>query len=183
MMYDITQEVFAGRVYPGDPRPRFTRLKSFAAGDQSQVTEITMQVHAATHIDAPIHRVAGGCGAAELPLEKCIGPCEVVDYADRGHIAKTAIKRILLKGCEEMDEQTARLLVEKGVVFVAVQGQSVGSRAVHKVLLEHEVVVLEGAVLHHVPVGQYMLFAPPVPLGGCDGAPCRAVLVDINGAI
>ncbi len=177
MIYDITQEVFAGRVYPGDPRPRFTRLKSFAAGDQSTVTEITMQVHAATHLDAPIHRVAGGIGAAEIALEKCIGPCEVVDYFDRARLLKTDAKRILFINCEEIDEETARILVEKGVFFVGVQGQSVGNRAVHKALLENEIAVLEGAALDSVPAGCYQLYAPPVPLGGCDGAPCRAVLI------
>lgn len=177
MIYDITQEVFAGRVYPGDPRPRFTRLKSFEAGDQSTVTEITMQVHAATHIDAPIHRIAGGKGAAELELEKCIGPCEVIAYTDRARLMETTAKRVLFIGCEEIDEETAQILVEKGVFFVGVQGQSVGNRAVHKALLEHEIVVLEGAALEKVPVGEYQLYAPPVPLGGCDGAPCRAVLI------
>ena len=177
MIYDITQEVFAGRVYPGDPHPRFTRLKSFDSGDQSTVTEITMQVHAATHIDAPIHRVKGGLGAAEIALEKCIGPCEVVDYFDRARLKETDKKRILFVGCEEIDEETAQILVEKGVFFVGVQGQSVGNRAVHKALLENEVVVLEGAALESVPVGEYQLYAPPVPLGGCDGAPCRAVLI------
>ena len=177
MIYDISQEVFAGRVYPGDPRPRFTRLKSFDSGDQSTVTEITMQVHAATHIDAPIHRIKGGLGAAEIALEKCIGPCEVVDYFDRARLKETAAKRILFVGCEEIDEETAQILVEKGVFFVGVQGQSVGNRAVHKALLENEVVVLEGAALESVPAGEYQLYAPPVPLGGCDGAPCRAVLI------
>jgi len=177
MIYDITQEVFAGRVYPGDPRPRFTRLKSFAAGDQSTVTEITMQVHAATHIDAPIHRVQGGVGAAEIALEKCIGPCEVIDYHDRARLLETDARRILFIHCEDIDEETAQLLVEKGVFFVGVQGQSVGNRAVHRTLLENEVAVLEGAALDDVPAGEYQLYAPPVPLGGCDGAPCRAVLI------
>lgn len=177
MIYDITQEYFSGKVYPGDPRPRATRLKSFEAGNQSTVTEVTMQVHAATHIDAPIHRVQGGIGAAELALEKCIGPCEVIAYADCERLQKTDAKRILLKNCEEMDEETALLLVKKGIFFVGVQGQSVGNRAVHRLLLENEIVVLEGAVLDTVPAGEYMLFAPPVPFGGCDGAPCRAVLI------
>ena len=76
--------------------------------------------------------------------------------------------------------QTAQMLVDRGVWLVAVEGQSVGDRAVHRILLENEVVVLEGAVLAHVPVGKYELFAAPVPFGGCDGAPCRAVLKTID---
>lgn len=181
MIYDITQEVFSGRVYPGDKRPEFTRLKDFAAGDESTVTQLTMQVHAATHIDAPVHRVRGGKGIDELPLEKCIGPCEVIWEKER--LLHTAAKRILIGYGEEIDEETARLLAGKGVLFVGVQGQSVGSRAVHRLLLENEIVVLEGAVLSHVPQGEYMLFAAPVPLRGCDGAPCRAVLLTCDGSM
>lgn len=173
MMYDITQEYFSGRVYPGDPRPVCKRLKSFDAGDLSTVSEVTMQVHAATHIDAPIHRVRGGKGIAELPLSKCVGDCAVLEDAEA--LAQTNAARVLIK-CGQIDAETARLAVQKGVQFLGVEGQSVGDRAVHSILLENEVVVLEGAVLSHVPAGEYFLFAAPVPFGGCDGAPCRAVL-------
>lgn len=177
MIYDITQEMFGARVYPGDPQPQFVRLKSFEAGDQSTVTQITLQVHAGTHMDAPIHRERGGKGVDELALEKCIGEAEVIDYGNKAHLEATDAKRILLKNCEAMDEETALLLVRKGVLFVAAQGPSIGNRAVHHTLLQAEIVVLEGAVLEHVPEGQYMLYAPPILLGGCDGAPVRAVLI------
>ena len=177
MMYDITQEYFSGRVYPGDPRPVCKRLKGFEKGDLSTVSEVTMQVHAATHIDAPIHRVRGGKGIDELPLDKCIGPCAVLE--DLQALGGTAAKRVLFKAPQQLDEAAAQRLVQQGVVFVGVEGQSVGDRAVHSILLENEVVVLEGAVLGHVPAGEYQLFAAPVPFGGCDGAPCRAVLMTL----
>ena len=177
LIYDITQDLAVCNVYPGDPHPQITRLKSFEQGDRSTVTQLSMQVHAGTHIDAPIHRVRGGKGIGELPLEACIGPCEVTDYADKAALQNSAAKRILLKNCQEIDEETACLLVEKQVVFAAVEGPSVGNRAVHSILLENEVVVLEGAVLQNVPEGTYMLYAPPIVLGSSDGAPCRAVLI------
>ena len=177
MIYDITQEVFSGRVYPGDPQPQFTRVKDYAMGAQSRVTQLTMQVHAGTHIDAPVHRVQGGKGIDRIPLEKCIGACEVIDFAHREKLQNSESKRVLFKNCEEIDEETALLLVEKQVVFVAAEGPSIGNRAVHRILLENEVAVLEGAVLSGVPEGVYTLYAPPVLLGDCDGAPCRAVLI------
>ena len=177
LIYDITQDLAACRVYPGDPHPKMTRLKSFEQGDQSTVTQLSMQVHAGTHIDAPIHRVRGGKGINELSLAACIGPCEVIDYAHKDALRESEAKRILLKNCQEIDEETARILVEKQVVFAAVEGPSVGNRAVHSILLENEVVVLEGAVLQNVPEGTYKLYAPPIVLGNSDGAPCRAVLI------
>ena len=51
--------------------------------------------------------------------------------------------------------------------------------AVHLILLGADVLLLEGAVLSHVPEGVYFLTAAPLKLGGCEGAPCRALLMDM----
>jgi arylformamidase len=48
---------------------------------------------------------------------------------------------------------------------------------VHKILLGADKVLLEGVVLTAVEEGKYFLSAAPLNLGGCEGAPCRAVLV------
>ena len=178
MIYDITQELFSGRVYPGDAAPSYTRLRSFENGDRSTVTEFSMNAHNATHIDAPIHRIKGGIGIDALSLEACIGACEVIAADDRKRLLETDAKRILFTQCETIDEEIAAILVEKGVRFVGVWGQSVGSREVHRILLEAEIVVLEGAALEGIAEGSYFLSALPIKLGGCDGAPCRAVLID-----
>ena len=177
MIYDISQNYFTGKVYPGDPMPSFVYVKSFEKGDASTSTEMTANVHSSTHMDAPIHRIKGGKGIDELPLDVCIGPAEVIRYGNVTRLAETVSKRILFKNCDQIDEATAKLIVEKGILFVGAEGQSIGNRQVHRILLENEVVVLEGAVLSHVPEGQYMLYSPPIKLEGCDGAPCRAVLI------
>lgn len=179
MIYDITQELFNGAVYPGDMRPEYHRLKSFDNGDTSTVTVFTMNVHAATHIDAPIHRVKGGKGIDEIPLDACVSQAEVISYGNAKRLAASTSKRILFKDCEQIDEDTARLMVEKNIIFVGAEGQSIGNREVHRILLENEIVVLEGVRLSEVPEGEYMMYAAPVKLGGCDGAPCRAILMTL----
>ena len=50
---------------------------------------------------------------------------------------------------------------------------------VHLTLLGAEVVLLEGIRLGGVPDGVYLLSAAPISLGGSDGAPCRAILIDM----
>jgi arylformamidase len=45
-------------------------------------------------------------------------------------------------------------------------------------MLGAEVVLLEGIRLAEVPDGVYLLDAAPINLGGADGAPCRAILID-----
>ncbi len=177
MIYDITQEIFGGKVYPGDMAPSFRRAHSFDAGDSSNATEFSMNAHNATHIDAPFHRIKDGKPIDELSLDACVGDCELLDYSDKQGMTLSSYSRILLKGCECITADEARALAAKGIVFLGVEGQSVGNREVHKILLEAEIVVLEGAVLSHVPTGIYTLYSPPIKLGGCDGAPCRALLI------
>ena len=179
MIYDISQELFSGAVYPGDRSPEFKRVLTHGAGDGVNLTEVYMNAHNATHIDAPIHMVNGGKAIEELDLNACVGVCEVISYSDRVRIEQTDSDRILLSECENIDRDTAELLVKKGIRFLGVEGQSVGTREVHIMLLDAEVVILEGARLKNVPKGKYFLSAVPIKLGGSDGAPCRAILVDL----
>jgi arylformamidase len=51
---------------------------------------------------------------------------------------------------------------------------------VHLELLGKEVVILEGLRLGEVPEGNYLLSAAPLKLGESDGAPCRAVLIELE---
>ena len=177
MIYDISQELFGGGVWPGDTAPEYVRTKSFDKGDTSTVSIFTMSAHNATHIDAPIHRIKGGKGIDELSLDACVGECEVISINNKHRIVTTDAKRILIRDCQTIDVSVAQLLVDKGVVFVGVEGLGIGDRPTHNVLLTAEVVILEGAVLSHVPEGKYFLSAAPIKLGGFDGAPCRALLI------
>jgi len=179
MIYDITQEIFSGKVYPGDMAPEYRTVCSIERGDSSNSSEIAMNAHNATHIDAPFHRIKNGKTIDELSLEACIGECEVISYNNKKDIANTTAKRVLLRDCECIDADTARLIANKGIVFLGVEGQSVGSREVHNILLGTDIVVLEGAVLSAVSEGRYFLSSAPIKLGGLDGAPCRAVIIDL----
>ena len=49
---------------------------------------------------------------------------------------------------------------------------------VHLKMLGAEIVLMEGIRLGGVKEGVYLLNAAPLNLGGADGAPCRAVLMD-----
>ena len=78
--------------------------------------------------------------------------------------------------------KAAKAMNRHGICLVGVESQTVGPedspREVHLELLEKEVVLLEGLRLANVPDGTYLLNAAPMNLGGCDGAPCRAVLLE-----
>lgn len=195
--YDISQEVFGAEVYPGDPVPQRTQVYSIAEGAVCNLTAFSMCAHNGTHIDAPSHFLIDGKTVEQIPLSKLVGQAYVAEH--EGLVTATDARRMLTLARECSPEAARRLLIkgkamvspEAAAVFAAAplellgnESQSVGPveapMAVHQCLLRAEVVLLEGIRLAQVPVGEYLLFAAPLALGGADGAPCRAVLVEQN---
>lgn len=172
-IYDITQEMFSGKVYPGDTAPQYTRVKSIEDGNNANVTDMKICVHNGTHMDAPFHFLSGGRTIDHIELEKCIGEVSVIrsieDY--------TGEKRVILLSEGSLDMKSAGILAESGAWLVGIGDQSVGDADVHRLILGKEIVVLEGLKLDGIQPGKYTLFAAPLKLGGCDGSPCRAVLI------
>lgn len=189
-IYDITQELFSGNVFPGDPAPSYKRVMKIPDGDMCNLTSFSMGAHNATHLDAPFHFYNSGKTIEQLELSKCIGPCSVIELSE-GYTKDEVIdklenchKRLIIKGNQVITVELAKLLNQYKIILVGVEGQSVGPvdspKPVHLELLGSEVVLLEGLVLNEITAGDYFLFAAPLKLGGCDGAPCRAVLLQYN---
>ena len=192
MIYDISQEIFSCRSYPGDPLPSFRRLMQTAKDDVCNLTECSMCAHNGTHIDAPYHFIEGGKTVDMLDLTAFVGSCfvtrhegsvsaaeaaEILEKADALHAAE----RILIAGKAVVTEDAARVFAEAGIRLIGNESQTVGPEdapaQVHRILLGAGVVLLEGIVLDGIPEGRFFLSAAPLNLGGCDGAPCRAYLM------
>ena len=193
-IYDISQEVFTCRVYPGDPAPEKKTLSSIEAGDLYNLTAFTMCAHNGTHIDAPCHFINGGKGVDELPLEAFVGRAYVAEHqgiltardAERiknaaKELDAEAAKRILIKGDAEVSSEAAEAFAKSGILLLGNESQTVGPEdapmAVHLLLLSANVVLLEGIRLSEVSEGVYLLNAAPLNLSGADGSPCRAILI------
>jgi arylformamidase len=185
-IYDITQELFSGKVYPGDPAPSYDRVQKMSEGALYNLTNFQMCAHNATHLDAPFHFYKDGKTIEQLELSRCIGPCTVIDLLEyEGErfidLLEVCQKRLLIKGKGIVTLELAKLLNQYHIELVGIEGQSVGPlkapMEVHLELLGKEVVILEGLVLDEVPQGEYFLFAAPMKLEGSDGAPCRAILL------
>ena len=192
MIYDISQELFSSRVWPGDPTPAREVLADMDKGDLINLTAFSMCAHNGTHVDAPAHFIKDGRTIDELDPAAFLGDCYVTRHegdvtgADAQAILRkaanaNAAERILIAGRATVTEEAARVFVEAGILLIGNESQTVGPEnapmAVHLILLGADVVLLEGLVLAHVPEGKYFLTAAPVNLGGCEGAPCRAMLV------
>ena len=193
MIYDITQELFSCTVYPGDPAPARTVLADMGKGDIINLTAFSMCAHNGTHLDAPAHFIKDGKTIDELDPAAYLGDCFVarhegdVTASDAAAILRkaasvNAAERILIAGRATVTEAAARVFAEAGIKLLGNESQTVGPEtapmAVHLILLGADVVLLEGVVLTNVPEGKYFLTAAPLNLGGCEGAPCRAMLMD-----
>lgn len=194
-IYDISQEIFSCRVYPGDPTPERKVLSSMEGGDLYNLTAFSMCAHNGTHLDAPFHFLRDGKAVEQIPLEKTVGKAFVVAHAgtvtaedaarilERARMADPeAWRRVLIKGEAVISLEAAEVFADARIDLIGNESQSVGPldapMAVHLALLSGEIVLLEGICLGHVPEGVYMLNAAPLALQGADGAPCRAILID-----
>ena len=192
MLYDISQEVMSCKVYPGDPVPCIKRESSISEGAICNLTSFSMCAHNGTHVDAPFHFINEGKTIEQIGLDAFVGDCYVVHY--NGNVtaedtmyllerAKSAGagERILIAGNATVTAEAAREFANAKIKLIGNESQTVGPEnapmEVHMILLGAEVVLLEGVVLSNVPEGKYLLCAAPLNLAGCDGAPCRAVLV------
>lgn len=194
-IYDISQEVFGCKVFPGDPAPERKIISSIENGALYNLTAISMCAHNGTHVDAPFHFIKDGKTVDAISLEAVVGMAYVTEHHgsvtgdDANEIVNKAkklnpeaAKRILLKGDAEVSLEAAKVFATSGICLLGNESQTVGPEnapmEVHLVLLGAGVILLEGIRLSEVPEGVYLLNAAPLNLSGADGAPCRAVLVD-----
>ena len=125
-LYDISQEVFSCRVYPGDPAPEKRLLSSTASGDQYNLTAFSMCAHNGTHIDAPRHFIKDGKTVDMLPLSCFVGHCFVAHHSgqmsasDAAEImaqaqSAGASHRILIAGDSVVTQQAAEVFAENKI--------------------------------------------------------------------
>lgn len=197
MIYDISQPVFECVVFPGDPSPKRKQLSSIDDGKTYNLTEFSMCAHNGTHVDAPLHFLRDGKSVDQINLEKFVGPAYVKTHEgvllgeDAKKIideAKSALsnaeKRILIKGNATISLEAAKEFIKANIDLIGNESQTVGPEdspmEVHLELLNKDVVLLEGIRLSHVSDGAYFLNCAPINLNGAEGAPCRAILMDIK---
>ena len=198
IIYDISQEVFSCQIYPGDPAPEKKLLSSMDKGGLYNLTAFSMCAHNGTHIDAPFHFFNDGKTVDAISLDAFIGMAYVAEHhgivsgEDAFRILKKAeelnpeaARRILIKGAAVVSPEAAKVFASSEILLLGNESQTVGPEEspmeVHLILLEADVILLEGIRLAGVSEGVYFLNAAPLNLNGADGSPCRAVLIDAGG--
>ena len=206
-IHDITPPVTASlAVWPGDTPPSREVLCTIASGAAVTLSTLRATVHLGAHADGPNHYGDGEPGIEAVPLDRYLGPCQVI-HVDVGRnervrlehlgVAVTQPRVLLATGTfpdpERFNEDFAALdpglvdsLHARGVVTIGIDTPSVDlfsskELPAHRRFLANRMAILEGLRLGHVPAGTYELIALPLPLVGFDASPVRAVLRELPG--
>jgi arylformamidase len=202
-IYDVSVTLAPGLpVYPGDPPLALETVQR--AGDAPYgLARLCLTTHSGTHVDAPLHFVAGGTAVDALPLEILIGKARVVELPGRERVERADLEaadlrddlRVLIKtrmsgqllkaGFQEdhvfLTGDAALYLAQAGLKLVGFDYLSIdrygdASYPAHHALLGAGVVLVEGLDLSQVEPGEYDMTCLPLRVGGGDGAPARVVL-------
>ena len=186
------------QVWPGDRGFELTQSREPGFVLSSYATTC----HAGTHVDAPMHIDASREGVEGIPLERFLGPAEVVSMktgsttVDRSSLPngwKPRASRLLLRtgsyplGAEINPSYVAikpgfgTWLSEHGVKLVGIDTPSVDrfdstAMEVHHELLRADMTWIESLWLGDAEPGLYEMIALPMPLTGVEAAPIRVLL-------
>jgi arylformamidase len=193
-------------VYEGDAPMTFEFLKDMRKGDGLTLSKYSLGAHSGTHIDAPMHFVAGGAPIDQVALEPLIGSARVIDIPDSVQSINAAeLGRHDWKGAERVIFRTrssvrgwmdsvafhrdfafvapdaAQLLADAGTKLVGIDyisAEQFGAPAplAHRILLGKGIPIVEGMALAGVGAGEYDLIVLPMKVRGHEGAPARAIL-------
>jgi len=207
-LIDISLPILPGMiVWPGSRKVEFKKWKRMDKGDRSNDTEIYINVHTGTHIDAPRHFIKDGKTIDQIQLKRFIGKVYVVEIMGVNEITAKDLSgagipisanRILCKTDNSQlwlydngvffedfvafTADAAQWLIDRKVELVGIDYLSVQKYKdhpeVHRKLLGAGVTVLEGLNLHQVKPGYYTLFCFPLKLVEVEASFVRAVLYD-----
>lgn len=80
-LLDVTVSIQPGMPQWAGENVLATRSLAELPGDDANVMILTMTTHTGTHVDAPRHFVEHGKTLDQIPLDRWVGPCAVVDLS------------------------------------------------------------------------------------------------------
>ncbi len=190
-----------------DPvKPKIYRLHEHELGSPVTITMLEILTHTGTHIDCPLHFIAGGSTVTDMPLDATVGLARVIEIRDPKIITPEELEQYDIKKGERLlcktrnsptvyeakewiedyvylSEPAAHYLAQKQIRLFGLDAITVGDyrdeasiHAIHRTLLEAGIYILEGCALADVPPGDYELICLPLRILNADASPVRAIL-------
>jgi arylformamidase len=192
--------------WPQDPVP--PDIKSIGHTTEEGIitmSQMTINTHHSTHIDAPRHFYPDAISIDEMPLETVMGPLRVIEIKDTKLIKPEELvahdirpgERILFKTVNSsyyklgkfvedfvhLSIEAAHFLKDKKVSVVGIDYLAIGSFRerpqmieVHRILLGSGIWIIEALDLSAVKAGRYEIICLPIKIKQGDAAQARAIL-------
>ncbi|MBX7232553.1 MAG: cyclase family protein [Bdellovibrionales bacterium] len=204
--FDISQSVnSSSSVFPGDQPFNRILSHSFHLGNHLELSAVLTTLHIGTHADAPSHYDRAGSSIEARPLDFYLGPCQVIQVTSlepgariypenlpKGltiHTPRVLFCTNSFKDPQQWSEDFCSLspelvhyLAEKNVMLVGIDTPSIDPAVSqklesHQAVAYHNMAILEGLILSHVPPQSYTLVALPLKWEGLEASPVRAILI------
>jgi arylformamidase len=190
--------------WPGDGQPLSIHRHSIHGPDSHMSSSLEIGCHVGTHLDAPLHFLAGQPGVDRLPLDQFVGEGLVIRTGDG-----TSPRKLGIEECSGIDlgpvdfvlfdtgwdrhwgtehyyrewsylsPELARFLAGAGLKGVGLDTPSLdpfGGQAAHDICAPAGMINLENlANLGALPGEGFTLLALPLKLEGTEASPVRAV--------
>lgn len=192
--------------WPTDPVPPSVDFMHHQDGDRQITTsQMTINSHHGTHIDAPRHFNPRGTSIDRMPLDTIMGPARVIEIKDTESIKPAELEQHDIRAGERILFKTrnssyyklnkfvedfiyittaaARYLYEKRVAVVGIDYYAIGSYhdreslvEVHEILVGNGIWAIEGLNLDGVAPGNYEIICLPVNIEDGDAGWCRPII-------
>lgn len=169
--------------------------------DECNFTWLDFGAHAGTHVDAPFYLFREKWTADQIPMDRMIGKCQVIDMTHiEDFITDTDLKKIditekivLIKTKNSLDPMkkynpkhvamtllAGQYLIDQKILTVGFDYQSFerdGKNDLHRMMMSKNVISLDNLRLKDAEAGIYTLVCLPIKVTGIDAAPVRAILL------
>ncbi|MGK7929534.1 MAG: cyclase family protein [Spirulina sp.] len=199
-LFDLTHTFTENMpVYPGDPCVKFYQVASLEKEGFNNC-KIESGLHVGTHMDAPLHVIAGGKYISELSLNKFSGWGHLIDVRDREEIEADVLSDrdikqgdilLFLTGWSnkfrdpdyytsypELSINLAKQIVHLGINMVGLDFPSPDRYPflIHKILLGNDVLIIENLtnLEQLLSVNAFRVMAYPIKFQA-GGAPVRVI--------
>jgi kynurenine formamidase len=205
-LFDLTRQLSSDTLaYPGDSYSlRLERVK-LGIPDMTVSRLSHFDLHAATHIDAPLHFVPGGRDIADVtpklyplclvrttanPITAPLVPAEVNGMAVVFHTGWEARgdSASYFDGFPHLTPEAAHTLVDRGAALIGIDSPSIDPNdethafPAHRIVLGAGIPVVEGLCnLGRLASGHRYLFgAFALPIRGAEASPVRAIALSVD---
>lgn len=203
-IYDVSMTISKDiQVYKNrdEKKPVFSNASNFSNGS-SYETNVMLNLHTGTHMDFPLHMIKDGKTSDTLNLDQLIRSVKVLDLTnvseeiDAKDLQQFDIHEddfVLLKTKNSYEEQfnfkfvylnhyAAQYLKNLKVTGVGIDALGIErdqkGHPTHHILMEDDIIIIEGLRLKEVTQGEYMMYALPIKMKAVEALLLSVILVE-----